>query len=1150
MADLKENIVPEQYFEKDNTFFTVAKTNPLDLVEKEIGDSKEPTKFLPQQKVTRWDNECNVSVRLVHDEKTPIVSQEGDIVKWSGDKIEAKFYDVVSEDLPEGASEFEVVLKEKPKTNVVQFTLVDKGVEYFYQPALTPEEIEQGAFRPENVVGSYAVYASENKTNYVGGKEYKCGKVGHIYRPQIEDSAGNKVWGELNVENGLLEVTIPQDFLDTAVYPVRHAAGLTFGYTSHGSAGGAATANDVVGGVYNLPENGIVTGISASLFVGGGTAQRLGKTAIYNGTTLVAGSQSNELDTAVSTTKIWENYTVSSLSLTAGDWTLVHWSAYESGSTYLSFDNTGSGKNGSIASVYGADFPSTITFTNENNKYSIYATYTPLPIEQEGFAFGDDDDTEDDHSLDTQDTNITEALGTKTLRTILNPTGDPASSAFKLKYQKNGSGGYIDVGVGSVNSAEAIYYFNSYGAHNFDANPGNIVDGNEATYGNDNDNGGYIRLDGNTCPGTDLGTITKVEIATYWSNNAAGVYQTHTPYFGANAGDGHADTNGLRAASLDTWHDITNDTNAPETWTWADVAALEDNVVVTRTAGQTQIRVVYIRVTYLSAPNEVYISASDNVTAGGEATTARLTAPSGKSGDFTTGRRWDDENGSDSIDIEDGHYTELEWILTTQSPAEEDDYFEFRVYNEDTALDTYTVTPKWTIGEAGGGGGDFVIADESSTSSIDNISLVQNGGTLSIADETSASSIDNIVLEYEGGTFAVADEESTSSIDNITLQFQGNFQVADEASASNIDNITIERNGGDFTIANESSASSIENIALIGNLQIDNAESSSLIDNVAIERNGGDFVIDDEISSSSIENISIQQSGSLLTADIETTSSIDNITLEQSGGTFAIGNEESASSIDNIGLIGNFQIADEESTSSIDNIVIVRNGGDFIVSDENSLSSIDAISLIGNLQIDDENSASTIDNIVLERNGGDFIIEDETSSSSIENISIQQSGSLLTADIETTSSIDNITLEQNGGTLAVGEIYCATEIDNIGLEGNFVIDGMTCGVTVEAVELEFNGATFEIADMSSTAEIESIPLVGDFIIQDINAPPAIDNVVLEVGGGDFTIDGITSLSSIGNVTIIEDIPENLKTIFIVNRGKVCKWISGNNYIEL
>jgi hypothetical protein len=98
----------------------------------------------------------------------------------------------------------------------------------------------------------------------------------------------------------------------------------------------------------------------------------------------------------------------------------------------------------------------------------------------------------------------------------------------------------------------------------------------------------------------------------------------------------------------------------------------------------------------------VYVSASSNITAGGEATTAQLTAPSGKStSDFVTGRMWDDENGTDTIDITTDDYTEVEWCLQAQSPAVDDDVYQFRVYNVTAAFDTYTLTPEWTIGEGG-----------------------------------------------------------------------------------------------------------------------------------------------------------------------------------------------------------------------------------------------------------------------------------------------------------------------------------------------------------------------------------------------------------------------------------------------------------------
>ena len=95
------------------------------------------------------------------------------------------------------------------------------------------------------------------------------------------------------------------------------------------------------------------------------------------------------------------------------------------------------------------------------------------------------------------------------------------------------------------------------------------------------------------------------------------------------------------------------------------------------------------------------LSASANVASGGEATTALLSAPSGKTtGDFTTGRRWDDENGTDAIDIASDEYTELEWWIEATAEATASATYQFRVVWDDTALDTYTVTPQWTIGTA------------------------------------------------------------------------------------------------------------------------------------------------------------------------------------------------------------------------------------------------------------------------------------------------------------------------------------------------------------------------------------------------------------------------------------------------------------------
>jgi len=145
---------------------------------------------------------------------------------------------------------------------------------------------------------------------------------------------------------------------------------------------------------------------------------------------------------------------------------------------------------------------------------------------------------------------------------------------------------------------------------------------------------------------------------------------------------------------IDTFAAIsgTSNVNAAPTWAYTGSAACSGGVVI-------------VRLREYTAPvtNEVYVAASANVTAGGEATTAQLTAPSGKStSDFVTGRMWDDENGTDSIDITTDDYTELEWCLQAQSPSVDGDYFDFRVYAGASALDSYTLTPRWTLGSGGG----------------------------------------------------------------------------------------------------------------------------------------------------------------------------------------------------------------------------------------------------------------------------------------------------------------------------------------------------------------------------------------------------------------------------------------------------------------
>ena len=218
-------------------------------IQAEVGN-KNSDSFEPSLTLRKWDNETNFKVKYKHSEKEKDqkVDIENKKIKWKGEKTEVHYYDIKKGELlhdkvlEHDVFEVEVILLEKPDTNIVSFDIETARLSFYYQPELTQEEKDEGAERPENVIGSYAVYHESKQGDYsqMGLKNYRAGKAFHIYRPKIIDSAGTEVWGELNITDNLLTVEIPQEFLNNAVYPVRHAAGLTFGVDPE-SPGGSYT---------------------------------------------------------------------------------------------------------------------------------------------------------------------------------------------------------------------------------------------------------------------------------------------------------------------------------------------------------------------------------------------------------------------------------------------------------------------------------------------------------------------------------------------------------------------------------------------------------------------------------------------------------------------------------------------------------------------------------------------------------------------------------------------------------------------------------------------------------------------------------------------------------------------------------------------
>lgn len=232
IPDILPTKILESFQKENDTLVRAVKDVAEERIEIEIGDSKQPD-FKPQFKIKKWDNEVNFSMRAEEDPTATIEIEEG-VVKYK-----AKDYEVHQYELPEagedGGFEFEWVLPKKPASNVLSATIQTKELNFFYQPALTAEEIEQGASRPDNIIGSYAVYHKSKRDNTVGGKHYKTGKAFHIYRPKAIDANGVEEWCELNIDEqaGVLTVTVSEDFLQKASYPV--VVDPTFGYTTAGA---------------------------------------------------------------------------------------------------------------------------------------------------------------------------------------------------------------------------------------------------------------------------------------------------------------------------------------------------------------------------------------------------------------------------------------------------------------------------------------------------------------------------------------------------------------------------------------------------------------------------------------------------------------------------------------------------------------------------------------------------------------------------------------------------------------------------------------------------------------------------------------------------------------------------------------------------
>jgi hypothetical protein len=386
------------------------KGEPKDEIKVEIGDNTPVSlggiagllgattkEFEPKIKLSRW-NEVDFSITPKGFDK---VATKDKSLKFENEKIRLDT-PKVSYEMYEAEDSYKYVwyLNEKPATNKVEFQIESEGLDFFYQPPMTEEHLEEGqtadethiydsegnivAERPENVVGSYAVYhQTKGGMNDINDKEYKTGKAFHIYRPHIIDASGAETWGNLHIENGIYSVEIPQEFLDTAVYPIK--SNDTFGYTTAGATWISGTTDYLYGSTYTSPSAGTVTSMTVwyknTNITTDGTLKlilvlRSNLTIVSNGITGVVTLVKNTLNA----TEASGTFSVSP-TISATDYSLSLIWGNTNGPVYC--DTTGSTKIFDSTNSYSSPSdPTDATTTDNSRKLSIYATYTPATAER------------------------------------------------------------------------------------------------------------------------------------------------------------------------------------------------------------------------------------------------------------------------------------------------------------------------------------------------------------------------------------------------------------------------------------------------------------------------------------------------------------------------------------------------------------------------------------------------------------------------------------------------------------------------------------------------------------------------------------------------------------------------------------------------
>ena len=258
------------------------------------------------------------------------------------------------------------------------------------QPELTARE-HSFCYRPDWVVNSVAFYHPQKRNN-----EYGTGKIGHLYRHKLWDSAGHWTWTNWTVERfGLLRLWLDKTFLRLGTPPFAiRPVGDTFGYTTAGASGstvaGSGANLTMHGAITYTPNPGVATNMNLNCGFTGSAC--LAQGGMYSGTAkLLNGTTQSGNVTTDYTSRSWVAMTfVVNPTLLA----VPYWLCWQSNAQIqVSYDanaviNDVQYDNNSNTFPSWANMAAWINAGDGHWQISIYSTYTGTATDVQAIPLG------------------------------------------------------------------------------------------------------------------------------------------------------------------------------------------------------------------------------------------------------------------------------------------------------------------------------------------------------------------------------------------------------------------------------------------------------------------------------------------------------------------------------------------------------------------------------------------------------------------------------------------------------------------------------------------------------------------------------------------------------------------------------------------